>query len=417
LHYYLLEITLIKKLRMIYCEFPGQFWLLAGASLIDWVGAYLIFPFFSLYLTDKFGISLMQVGYVFATWALAGVLGQAMGGALADKIGRKIIVITGLVFSALSSLALIYIQNYDFVYIVAAVGGLFANSADPARQAMVADLLPDEQLTEGYSIMAVIDNAAMSFGPALGGLLASVSFALLFYIDVVSSGIAAIIITKFLLETRKQTVAQKISDQSIRQIFRGYSKVLNDKMLLIVLFLTGYIVLAAEQWYFSVPIFMRDTHQMPAYYYGSMMGVASFLAVIMQYPITRKLRRFSSLTILAVGGLVYAVGFGMFIFVSGYVMFLIAFAIIGVGQMLFYPTIEAFVGKLASEEMRGRYMGVLGVSWSLQVMAAPLIGGFLMDTFVPSVIWYVLVVGLITVAGAKFVLQARLPEDSPIASQ
>lgn len=408
---------MIRNVRRIYSEFPGQFWLLAGASFIDLVGVYLIFPFFSLYFTEKFGVSLIQVGYVFATWALAGVVGQAMGGALTDKLGRKIMVIVGLVFSALTSLALIYVQDYAYVYVVSAIGGLFANSADPARTAMVADLLPEKQLSEGYSIFAVVDNAALSLGPALGGLLASASFALLFFIDVVTSGIAAIIIAIFLMETRKQAVAQENSDQSIGQIFRGYSQALNDKLLLIVLFLIGFIVLAAEQWYFSVPIFMRDTHQMPAYYYGSMMGVASLLAVIMQYPITRKLRRFSYLTIMAFGSLVYALGFGLFIFVSGYVMFLVAFIVIGVGQMLFFPTIEAFVGKLAPAEMRGRYMGVLGIAWSLQVMAAPLIGGYLMDTFAPSVIWYVLVVGLITVAGAKFVLQARLPEDSPIASQ
>ena len=125
---------MIKKLRTVYHEFPSQFWLLAGASLIDLVGLFLLFPFFSLYFTEKFGVSLTQVGYTFATWSLAGVLGQAMGGALADRIGRKIMVMIGLIFSALTSLAFVFIENFDHVYIVIAISGLFANSAEPARQ-------------------------------------------------------------------------------------------------------------------------------------------------------------------------------------------------------------------------------------------------------------------------------------------
>ncbi len=57
-------------------------------------------------------------------------------------------------------------------------------------------------------------------------------------------------------------------------------------------------------------------------------------------------------------------------------MFLMAFLIIALGQVLFYPTSQAMVGKLASEDLRGRYMAVAGIAWSLQVMTAPLLGGY-----------------------------------------
>ena len=408
---------MIRKIRNIYNEFPGQFWLLAGASLIDLIGAYLIFPFFSLYFTDKYGVSLTQVGFVFATWALAGVIGQALGGVLADKIGRKVMVIVGLIFSALTSLAMIYINNYDLIYITAAIGGLFANSAAPARQAMVADLLPEEQLSEGYSIMSVIEKAAMAIGPALGGLLASVSFVALFYIDVISSGIAAIIIFFFLMETQKHAVAQKNAGQSIGQIFHGYTKILRDKLLLAVLFLMGFVIFADEQLYFSIPVFMRDTHNMPAYYYGSIMGISSILAAVVQYPLTRKLRKFSFLMIMAVGGILYALGYGMFSFITGYPLFLIAFMIISIGSMIFYPASQAIIGMLAPEDMRGRYMAISGISWSVQIMIAPLLGGFLLDTFDANAIWYIAAIGCIIATIGNLILKARLSKASQISSE
>ena len=184
-----------------------------------------------------------------------------------------------------------------------------------------------------------------------------------------------------------------------------------------ILFLMGFVFVIDEQLYFTVPVFMRDYHNMPAYYYGSLMGIASFLAVFIQFPLTRKLRRFSFLSIMAGGTLLFALGFGLFSFASGYATFLLAFVVIGLAQILYFPTAHAIVGKLAPEDMRGRYMAVFGIAWSLQVMTAPLLGGYIMDNYDPNIIWYSSAFVLIVVAMIKMGIQARLPDDSPISSQ
>ncbi|MDH5607450.1 MAG: MFS transporter, partial [Anaerolineae bacterium] len=182
---------MLHKLRVTYEDYPGQFWLLMGARFIDAVGGFLIFPFFSLYFTTKFDVSLAQVGMIYAIWALTGMLGQAWGGALSDRAGRKQMVIIGLVFSALTSLALALVTEFRMVYLATALGGLFSSSSRPASQAMIADLLREDQMAEGYSISRVIGNVAFAIGPAIGGLLASVSFVLLFFLDAVTSIITA----------------------------------------------------------------------------------------------------------------------------------------------------------------------------------------------------------------------------------
>jgi MFS family permease len=408
---------MLTKFRKGYLQYPPQFWLLAGASLIDLVGLYLILPFFSLYFTRKFGVNLTQVGYMFATWALAGVIGQALGGALADKFGRKILVINGLIISALSSLAFVLIENYDMIYVTAAIGGLFANSASPARQAMVADLLPENKLSEGYSIMNVIESAALAVGPVIGGLLASSSFILMFYLDIVSSAIAAVVMIIYLKETQNIKVAKENAGQTITQVFRGYSIALQDKLLLLILLLMGFVYIIDEQLYFSVPVYLNAVRKMPIHYYGILIGISSSIAIFFQFPITKRLKKFSFLTIMGVGSMFYALGFGLFNLVSGFWGFAIAFVIIGLGQVFFYPTSHAVVGKMAPASMRGRYMAVFGVAWSFQIMIAPLLGGYLMDNNDPIFIWQFSALILIVVGVSKFVLQATLPSDSRIKRQ
>jgi MFS family permease len=51
--------------------------------------------------------------------------------------------------------------------------GLLADVGGPAQQAMVADLLPDSQRTQGYGILRVVANLAVTIGPMIGGLIAA----------------------------------------------------------------------------------------------------------------------------------------------------------------------------------------------------------------------------------------------------
>lgn len=408
---------MIKKLRATYNEYPSQFWLLMTAMLVDLTGGFLIFPFFSLYFTEKFEVTLAQVGIIYAIWSLTSMVGQALGGALADKTGRKLMVIIGLIFSALGSLAFAFVTEFETAYLIAVFGGIFSSIGGPAREAMLVDLLPEEQLTEGYGIQRVIGNVAFAIGPAIGGLLASVSYVLLFSIDAISSILTAIIIALFLKETQSESVAEKTARQPISQIFKGYFQVLKDRTLIMVIILEGIVMLVYFQWYFSVPVFMRDAHNMPPYFYGSMMSMVAILVVLVQLPLTRKLRGYSPLKLIAAGSLLIALGFGIFGFVKGYSMFMLAFVIITIGEMIFFPTQQAIVALLAPEDMRGRYMAVSGIVFSLPNMFGPTLGGYLLGKLDPNLFWTL--AGMVCAIGAvgTIILHTRLPDDNPLASQ
>lgn len=408
---------MIEKFRTVYKDYPSQFWLLMAASFVDMAGGFLIFPFFSLYFTDRFDASLVQVGGIYAIWAFTGILGRTVGGALTDRTGRKTVVIVGLVFSATTSLLFAFVNRFELAYVVAVIGGVFSSISGPAYNAMTADLLPEDQLSEGYSLMRVIANAAYAIGPAIGGLLASASYILLFSIDALSSILTAVIIALFLKETQSQAAAEKTSQQSLIQVFRGYFEVLKDRILLSFIFLCVLVLPVYFQWYFSVPVFMRDVHGMPPYFYGSMMSLAGIFVVVAQLPITRKLRPYPPLPLMAVGSALLGVGFGMFGFASGYVLFALAFAVITFAEMIWFPTQQAVVARLAPEEMRGRYMAVASLAFALPNMFGPALGGYLFDHYDPYLFWYY--GGLVCVVGAigYAALHARQRENPLLATQ
>ncbi len=97
----------LDKFRDIYNEYPRAFWTLIVITFIDRVGGAMLFPFFALYLTRKFDIGMTQVGVLFAAFSFSSIIGTMLGGALTDRLGRKGIIIFGLVSTSLSTLGMV----------------------------------------------------------------------------------------------------------------------------------------------------------------------------------------------------------------------------------------------------------------------------------------------------------------------
>jgi MFS family permease len=112
------------------------------------------------------------------------------------------------------------------------------------------------------------------------------------------------------------------------------------------------------------------------------------MVVLFQFMITRKISKHPPMLILAMGSLLYVIGFGMYGFVSAYLLFMLAMAIITIGEMVIIPVAQAYVGEAAPEDMRGRYSGVMGFSWMFPWMVGPLIAGLIMDYGNPNWVWY-----------------------------
>src|SRR5512141_2959273 len=107
---------MFSRLNKIYHEFPRLFWVVVVVSFIDRIGGTLLFPFFALYITQKFNVGMTQAGILLGMSSLFGMVGGAIGGALTDKCGRKRLILFGLIFSALITLTFGLITQFSMLY-------------------------------------------------------------------------------------------------------------------------------------------------------------------------------------------------------------------------------------------------------------------------------------------------------------
>lgn len=388
-------------------EYPGQFWILIAATFIDRLGAAMLFPFFTLYLTRKFEIGMTDVGVLFGIFSLASVAGSMTGGALTDRFGRKGVLIFGLVMSALSSVLMGLTERIELFYAIILLVGVMAEAGGPAQQALVADLLPEEKRASGFGILRVAINLAVAIGPLIGGLLATRSYLLLFVSDAATSVITAIIVYFTLKETWGHA-ADREGAQSVRQSFSGYRDVLRDSAFIWYLFASILMVLVYIQMNTTLAVYLRDSHGVNERGFSYILSLNATMVVLFQFPITRRVTRYRPLIVMASGTLLYAVGFAMYGVVSAYSLFLVAMAIITVGEMVVSPVGQAIVARLAPEDKRGRYMAMYGFAWVIPTAVGPLLAGLVMDNLNPAWVWYAAgTIGVLT-AGVFVMLEQRV---------
>jgi MFS family permease len=398
---------MLKRLNTIYHEFPRKFWIVVLVSFIDRIGGTLLFPFFSLYITQKFGIGMTQAGIILGILSAFGLVGSMLGGALTDRFGRRRLILFGLVFSAISTLAFGLVNTLAVLYPLVIVVGLLSNIADPAHNAMIADLLPDKQRSEGFGILRVAGNLAWIIGPTIGGLVAVRSFFMLFVIDSVLSCIVAVIFYRLMPETKPAAAAEK-SHETVWQTLAGYRHVLRDFAFMAFLVASILMLAVYQQMYNTLPVYLRDNHSFTPSAYGFLLTSSAITVVLFQFGMTRLTKNRPPFLMMALGTLFYALGFGMFGFVSAYFLFVTAIVIITIGEMIIMPTGQALAANFAPLDMRGRYMAVFGLSYAIPSMVAPAAAGLILDNFNPNLLWYIGGILCILSALSFFGLQLRL---------
>src|SRR5512137_1606703 len=87
---------ILDRARATYQEFPRQFWLMIAGIVISTAGGSMIWPFLLIYVSGKLHLPLSTVAALISINAGTGLFSSFLAGALADKIGRKAVMVFSL---------------------------------------------------------------------------------------------------------------------------------------------------------------------------------------------------------------------------------------------------------------------------------------------------------------------------------
>jgi MFS family permease len=399
--------NLLTNTRKIYNEYPRAFWTYNVIVFIDRLGGFMLYPFFALYLTQKFDIGMSTVGILVGIFSISGMVGSALGGAIADRMGRKVIIIVSLVLSSLSALGMGFAPTIGIFIAVITLVGTLSSIGHPAHEAVVADLLPPHKRAEGYGIIRVVFNLAVIIAPPMAGLLIANSYLTLFIVDAAISLVSAAIVLFALPETKPQAHPNAIPE-TMKQTFTGYGRVFKDTPFVAFIGVTVLMTLVYMNMNSTLGVYLRDQHGLPEISYGWLISINAIVVVLFQFWVTRRLEKYRPMLMMAAGSLLYAIGFAMYGFVPTFALFVIAMLIITVGEMVVSPFQQSLVASFAPEDMRGRYMAVSGLSWSISFTVGPYLAGLLLDSASPNLLWaFCGIVGILATLGFVLLNKVR----------
>ncbi|MBI3998452.1 MAG: MFS transporter [Armatimonadetes bacterium] len=166
-----------------------QLWLMFSTVFLVMVGFGIVMPILPFF-ARSFGASSVQMGLLITVWALCQFVAAPFWGTAADLLGRKPVLVVGLVGYAIGFVAMAMAQSYAMLLGARILGGLLASSVIPAGQAIAADLSAPEERGAVMGQMGAGFGLGFLVGPALGGVLALAGPRVPFFAAAVASVLA-----------------------------------------------------------------------------------------------------------------------------------------------------------------------------------------------------------------------------------
>jgi MFS family permease len=355
---------------------PESFWYLLAGAFVNRLG-YMVEPFLALYLSGPRSFGASTVGVVLAAFGAGAFASQPIGGYLADRFGRRSTLVGGMIGSAASFMLLASVRDLALIAVAACLSGLTIDLYRPAVSAMIADLVAPENRAKAFALLYWAINLGVAVAGVTGGLLAARSYWLLFIVDAATCLAFAVLIARKVPETRP---ARQAGEQG------GYRQAVRDGLLLTLAaaILLGTIVYL--QSFVTLPLAVAADGLGPEAY-GLIYAVNPIVVIIAQIGVLRVIDRLPGVPTLAISAVIMGVGFGLTAVASSVPFYMLTVVVWTLGEIGFNAVGPAMVADIAPAHLRGRYNGVIGMSFGAAALVAPLVGTQVFENYGETALW------------------------------
>ncbi|ADI25697.1 MFS transporter [Geobacillus sp. C56-T3] len=351
-------------------------WLLVGMAL-NVTGASFLWPLNTIYLHEQLGQPLAVAGVVLMLNAGGSVIGSLAGGFLFDRIGGFRVLLAGAVLTMAALAGLSVWHGWPHYAVFLAFVGVGSGVVFPAASAYAGAIWP-EGGRRAFNALYVAQNIGVAVGSALGGLVASYSFSLVFFANLLLY--AAFLFTVVaglrrvpLPPRRKKEREGRTGDEASRAHIRA-----------LVLLCAGYGLcwLSYVQWSTTIAAYTRELG-IPVGQYSLLWTINGALIVLAQPLLSAVIRRFMPTLKrqIVIGFLIFAVSFAMLLGAHSFAEFAASMIVLTIAEMIVWPAIPAAVNEWAPPGKAGLYQGIVNGTATAGRMIGPVIGGSVADLF------------------------------------
>ena len=372
----------IETYRNAYRDLPREVWLMALTLFVNRCGA-MVLPFLALYMTSSLGFSESSAGYMISVYGIGSIVGAYLGGRFCETVGAIRLQTICLFLSVPAYMAIPFFESAVGIGGALLVLSTINEAVRPANATAVAQFCKEHQLTRAFALQRMAVNLGYSFGPAVGGFLAKISFFWIFVGDAVTTFAAAMLVLWF-FKMKRYGATEKEADEYQEALKSPFK----DTAFLSFLGLLLLMSLVFFQIHATYPLFLRDHFHFDELQIGLLFAVNTVVIVLFEMILVEYVRRFPLLISIGVGCLLSCLGFGILPFGSTAMFAIFSMLILTMGEMCCFPLASGFVAKRSVGANQGMYMGYFTITFSISSVFAPAIGAWFYerDKFL---FWYI----------------------------
>ena len=378
-------------------------WMLALVIFINRSGT-MVIPFLSVYLTSSLGFTLVETGWVMGAFGLGAIVGSFLGGWLTDKIGNFKIQTFSLIGGGVMFFALSQVKDFYPLTIFIFCVSVISEMMRPANQISVASYAKPENITRAFSLNRMAINLGFSVGPALGGLLAAVSYDSLFIVDGVTCIGAGLVFFFYFRNKQPNKNAPKSVDEETRDksVWKDYPFI--GFILLVMCFAIVFF-----QLFGTWPIYHREQFMLSEQEIGLLLGLNGIIVFLFEMILVYKIgEKISIHKLIVFGTVLNGLAFICLYAIEAKFGLYIACVIISFAEIFAMPFMVTHTVNRSGKKNKGAYMGLYAMGFSSAFMFAPLVGTNLIAEIGFRHTWLVLAIFAFFVAISFYVVMKKI---------
>jgi MFS family permease len=406
---------IIRFLLGDYLSLPRSVWAVFALQVIMRGGDF-VFPFLTLFLTRRLGLSGVAAGFWIMANVASGLAGTLISGKVSDHLGRKRVLAICIAGTGLLTSLCGFLPPSMMIPRVLVLAALFQGSVKPIIAALIMDLCPQHQRKEGFSLSYLGVNLGVAIGPMLAGFLFEKHLVWVFFGNGIALSLSLVLLLLLKLIPAAASAARLMdSEKAIEgSAFRAF---LDRPLLVAFCIISLFVSLAYGQTTFGLTLYTAEMFgPRGAANFGFLMSFNAVVVLASTALLTRLTHRLSGPITMAMGSALYAIGFGMLMFRLGMPMLALSTYIWTSGEVMLAINQGAYLAHHTPVNFRGRFQSIREFMSSTGRLLSPGIFGAIITGAGIHISWMITaLVALGCAAGFVMLHRWDHPADEAVA--
>lgn len=345
-----------------------RLYVIFGITLIAVMGVASITPALPQ-IAKTLGLTQAQVALLISAFTFPGIFLAPVAGVIADRLGRKTVLVPALFIFAIAGFAIFFVHNFHYIILLRIVQGVGGAPLGAINTTLIADFFMGKQRPQAMGYNASVLSLSTATYPLVGGILAGITWYFPFVMPLL-----AIPVGLFVILGIKEPEIEKPAN--LKLYFKAISQNI-FKREIIAIFILGTLtfIILYGAFITYLPFLLDQKFNFPAPKIGVVLSLSSITTAILATQVGKLTWKYGSLTLLKIAFILYGIVNLLLPNLNNIYILIVPILLFGSAQALNIPSLQTTLANLTPDNQRGAFMSINGMVIRLGQTLGPLIIG------------------------------------------